>query len=172
MGRQLLDEIKKGQLNTTIPKLTDEILKETFSTTRGQQVISEIKAGKLVPMRMIMDGILKFKAADIYFDGCWGDEGGLIIKDIVSMFSWRDGDRSLKNNECLQFYNDFLVPLWNFFNEENPRPLVFDCEDKIIVKKSELSTLMWLVVKCQSLGTLNLGIYPTPKKTHKKKSNV
>lgn len=137
---------------------------ETFSTTKGQQVISEIKEGKLIPMRMVIEGIMPYHAAEKYFDGCWGDEGGLKIKDIVSMFSWRDGDRKLKYDECYQFYNDFLVPLWNFFIEENPRPIILDCEHKIFTKKSELSTLMWLVVKCQSLDSLNLGIYPTPKK--------
>lgn len=136
-----------------------------FDSPEARQILSEIETEQLVPLFMVVKGILHYEAGEKYYsEDCWKDGGHLRVEDIKSMFNWKDGGRKLDDRECLQFYNDFLVPLWNYLIKENPRPLAFSCGDKIIAKKSELAKLMWLATKCQSVDGLNSGICPTPKK--------
>lgn len=161
--REVIERVKTEQSSAIIPKLTDEILNKIFDSPKAQQVLAEINNGRFSLLRVTIEGILRYKADEKYCQDCWGVGGGLKVEEIKSMFNWKGRDKQLDDRECLQFYNDFLVPLWNYSIKEFPRSLALSCEEVVIVKKSELAMLMWLVTKCQSLDILNFGICPTPK---------
>ncbi len=117
-------------------------------------------------------GVLLNQSKEVYFDNIWDESDGSGPKlDILGkILCWKENNRSFLDSEISIYYNNFIVPIWNFVYEKKAA-LIIDGDDKeqfLVKTKGDLIDLMWLLTNCWNIEELDFGITALPKEKGKK----
>jgi|GEM_PF-4699069 len=117
-------------------------------------------------------GVCLNRSEEIYFDNIWDepDGGGPKLDILGKILCWKENNRSLFDSEISIYYNNFIVPIWNFVYEKKAA-LIIDGDDKeqfLVKTKGDLIDLMWLLTNCWNIEELDFGITALPKEKRKK----
>ena len=146
-----------------IPHIDEELLKKVFFSEKGKELLEKIK--NEFPLKKMLTAVCSNESENVYYDKTiWKDQRWFKMSHLQRIFFWPEGNRKLSDNEAFQFYNWYIVPIWNFVYGKH-LPLIFNEEeekDNIAIKSpGDLTDLMWLLKNCLEIEELDLGIYPS-----------
>lgn len=121
-------------------------------------------------------GVLLNQSKEVYFDNIWdeSDGGGPKLDILGKILCRKENQRSFSDSEISIYYNNFIVPIWNFVYEKKAT-LIIDGNDKeqfLVKTKGDLIDLMWLLTNCWNIEELDFGITALPKEKKTKKVKI
>lgn len=118
------------------------------------EIVSTVLIWKMVPFSKDRE------VSNLYYDQAnWNPDRTLINADkLHTLFEWEESKRRLNVEEFKQFWNNYIVPLWNLiYTGKNNKNVIVDTEE-LITNKGDLIDVVWLLSKAFELKELETGI--------------